>query len=116
MLVASGMSSASGGASGREISAFTLVVTIFFSGTVLEMVLRFFCWTLCCRSWLACWPCCVPPPGRKSTCFSTTLLATTIRNMASKMPAWTMMEKVSEPPPTFFHIFTKAFCGFAGSM
>jgi hypothetical protein len=44
------------------------------------------------------------------------LLFTTINAIASRMPACTRIEKVSEPPPSLRHMRVKAFCGLAGSM
>ena len=116
MLLTSGTSSRSGGASGNVIAAFVLVLTTFFIGTLLLIVLRFFCCTLCFMSELACAPCAVPPPGRKSTCFCAACTVNTIRPATISKPAWTARLSVSEPPPIFFHARTKGMLGFASSI
>ena len=101
MLLTSGTSNKSGGDSGREIAAFVLVLTTFRIGTLLLIVLRFLFCTLCFMSALACCPCCVPPPGRKSTCFCACCTLTTMIPAKMIRPAWIAKLKVNPPPPTF---------------
>ena len=68
MLPMSGSAMASIGISGSVTSATAFTTTRCIGSTLL-----IFCRCLTCtfsaRSALACAPCCVPPPGRKSTCF-----------------------------------------------